>query len=233
MNLQIIYEDEWLLCVNKPNNTVVHHAYFSRNIANEVSLLQMVKDEKNYKVYPIHRLDRKTSGIIILAKQKEYVVDFQQLFEKNSIEKIYYGVVRGFSPKNKIIDMPVKGKDKKEHKAAITYLETLDSTTLNIPVKPYSTSRYSLVKLMPKTGRTHQLRIHSYKINHPLLGDSKYGDINHNAMFVKEFGFKNLFLHSGLLIFKHPKTNELLNLKADFPKDWENLFKKFEWKNPL
>ena len=233
MNLQVIYEDEWLLCVNKPNNMVVHHAYFSRNVADELSLLQYVENEKKFKVYPIHRLDRKTSGIILLAKQKEYVAMFQQLFETNSIEKTYFGVVRGFSPEKRIIDMPVKGKDKKEHKDAVTHLETLANITLNIPVKPYETSRYSLVKLTPKTGRTHQLRIHTYKNNHPLLGDSKYGDINHNAMFVKELGFNNLFLHAGKLEFNHPKTAEALILKAEFPEDWNRLFEQFEWENPL
>jgi tRNA pseudouridine65 synthase len=233
MSLEIIYEDEWVLCVNKPNSMVVHHAYFSRNVADEQSLLQFVEKEKGYKVYPIHRLDRKTSGIILLAKAKEYVSMFQQLFESNAIQKIYFGVVRGFSPENKIIDMPVKGKDKKEHKDAITHLESLATITLDIPVKPYDTSRYSLVKLTPKTGRTHQLRIHTYKNNHPLLGDSKYGDINHNAMFVKEFGFNNLFLHAGKLEFKHPKTNELLQLIANFPDDWYTLFEQFDWKNPL
>lgn len=233
MNLDIIYEDEWLLCVNKPNNMVVHHSYFSRNVANELSLLQLVEDQKKTKVYPIHRLDRKTSGIILLAKQKEFVVMFQQLFENDSVQKTYFGVVRGFSPKEKIIDLPVKGKDKKEHKNAITHLKTLNKITLDIPVKPYDTSRYSLVKLTPKTGRTHQLRIHTYKNNHPLLGDSKYGDINHNAMFVKEFDFNNLFLHAGQLEFSHPKNNKLLVLKANFPEDWYRLLLQFNWKNPL
>jgi tRNA pseudouridine65 synthase len=233
MNLQVIYEDQWILCVNKPNNMVVHHAYFSRNVASELSLLQLAENEKEMKLYPIHRLDRKTSGIILLAKQKEYVAMFQQLFEKKQIEKKYFGVVRGFSPEKKIIDLPVKGKDKKKHKNAITHLSTLDSITLNIPVKPYDTSRYSLVELLPKTGRTHQLRIHTYKNNHPLLGDSKYGDINHNAMFVKEFGFQHLFLHAGVLLFNHPKTNQELCLIANFPKDWCTLLKNFNWKNPL
>ncbi|MDB2385542.1 pseudouridine synthase [Polaribacter sp.] len=233
MNLDIIFEDEWLLCVNKPNNMVVHHAYFSRNVIDEMSLLQFVEKEKNIKVFPIHRLDRRTSGIILLAKQKEYVAEFQKLFEANKIEKKYYGVVRGFSPEEKLIDAPVKGKDKKEYKDAITLLKTLDNITLDIPVKPYDTSRYSLVELIPKTGRTHQLRIHTYKNNHPLVGDTKYGDINHNAMFVKEFQMDNLFLHAGKLEFQHPKNDKFLKLKAKFPKDWIALFEKFDWENPL
>lgn len=233
MSLEIIYEDDYLLCVSKPNNILVHHAYHSRNVADEDSLLQLIFKLKNYKVYPIHRLDRKTSGIILLAKQKEYVSKFQELFTNNEIQKTYFGVVRGFSPDSKTIDSPVKGRDANVHKEALTYLKTLENITLNIPVKPYDSSRYSLVQLSPKTGRMHQLRVHSNKISHPLIGDSKYGDKNHDMMFDENFGWKNLFLHAGKLEFKHPFTSEELILKASFPDDWLALFTSFNWKNPL
>lgn len=233
MSLEIIYEDEYMLCVTKPNNVLVHHAYHSRNMSDEKSLLQLIQEQIGLKTYPIHRLDRKTSGAILLAKNKEYVSKFQDLFTKNEIYKIYYGVVRGFSPATKTIDSPVKGRDANVHKEALTELKTLENITLEIPVKPYETSRYSLVELLPKTGRMHQLRVHSNKISHPLIGDAKYGDKNHDVMFDNNFGFKNLFLHAGRLEFKHPFTNEKMILKASFPKDWTTLFEKFSWKNPL
>jgi tRNA pseudouridine65 synthase len=233
MSLEIIYEDEYVLCVTKPNNVLVHHAYHSRNMSDEKSLLQLIQEQIGLKTYPIHRLDRKTSGAILLAKNKEYVSKFQDLFTKNEIQKNYYGVVRGFSPASKTIDSPVKGRDANVHKEALTELKTLENITLEIPVKPYDTSRYSLVELFPKTGRMHQLRVHSNKISHPLIGDTKYGDKNHDVMFDENFGFKNLFLHAGKLEFTHPFTNEKLILKASFPKDWIALFEKFSWKNPL
>ena len=233
MSLEIIFEDEYILCVNKPNNVLVHHAHLSRNVADEDSLLQLIEAQKALKVYPIHRLDRKTSGIILLAKHKEYVTDFQSLFINNTIQKTYYGVVRGFSPESKIIDSPVKGRDAKVHKDALTELKTLAKVTLNIPVKPYDSSRYSLVELLPKTGRMHQLRVHMNKISHPLIGDAKYGDKNHDLMYENQFGFKNLFLHAGKLEFTHPFFNEKMVLKATFPIDWLSLFEKFDWSNPL
>ena len=233
MSLEIIFEDEYILCVNKPNNVLVHHAHLSRNVADEDSLLQLIEAQKALKVYPIHRLDRKTSGIILLAKHKEYIADFQSLFTNNTIQKTYYGVVRGFSPESKVIDSPVKGRDSKVHKDALTELKTLAKITLNIPVKPYDSSRYSLVQLLPKTGRMHQLRVHMNKISHPLIGDAKYGDKNHDLMYENQFGFNNLFLHAGQLEFIHPFTNEKLVLKATFPKDWLSLFEKFNWSNPL
>jgi tRNA pseudouridine65 synthase len=232
MSLDIIFEDQFIICVNKPNNMVVHHAYHSRNVADETCLLQLIQAEKGIKVYPIHRLDRKTSGIILLAKETTNVSKFQELFTNNEIEKTYYGVVRGFSPESKIIDSPVKGRDASIHKDALTYLKTLEQIVLEIPVKPYDSSRYSLVKLKPKTGRMHQLRVHTNKISHPLIGDIKYGDKNHDLMFEENFGWKNMFLHAGHLKFKHPFSEEVLILKANFPKDWISLFEEFTWTNP-
>ena len=233
MSLEIIFEDENIICVNKPNNVLVHHAFLSRNVADEDSLLQLIEKEFQMKVYPIHRLDRKTSGLILLAKEKEFVSKFQELFIAKEIDKIYYGIVRGHSPETKTIDSPVKGRDANVHKEALTHLKTLANTTLDIPVKPYDSSRYSLVELSPITGRMHQLRVHSNKISHPLIGDTKYGDKNHDVMFDENFGWKNLFLHAGMLKFTHPFTAEELTLKGNFPKDWIALFEEFSWTNPL
>ncbi|WP_405604867.1 pseudouridine synthase [Polaribacter sp. Asnod1-A03] len=233
MSLEIIFEDTYLLCVNKPNNMLVHHAHHSRNVIEETSLLQLILEEKGIKVFPIHRLDRKTSGIILLAKETQYVSKFQELFTNNEIQKTYFGIVRGFSPESKKIDSPVKGRDANVHKEALTFLKTLENITLEIPVKPYDSSRYSLIELLPKTGRMHQLRVHANKISHPLIGDPKYGDKNHNIMFEENFNCKNLFLHAGQLEFIHPFSSESLILKATFPKDWNIIFDKFSWKNPL
>ena len=233
MNLEIIFEDAYIICVNKPNNVLVHHAFLSRNVGDEDSLLQLIDKELQLKVYPIHRLDRKTSGMILMAKEKEFVSKFQELFTAKEIQKTYFGVVRGFSPDTKIIDSPVKGRDANVHKEALTHLKTLDNITLNIAVKPYDSSRYSLVELAPKTGRMHQLRVHTNKISHPLIGDTKYGDKNHDMMFDENFGWNHLFLHAGKLEFIHPFSSEKLLLKATFPKDWNALFEKFKWANPL
>ena len=233
MSLEIIFEDDYFICVNKPNNMLVHHAHHSRNVADETSLLQLILDETSLKVYPIHRLDRKTSGIILFAKETQFVSKFQDLFTNNEIQKTYYGVVRGYAPETKTIDSPVKGRDANVHKEALTHLKTLENITLDIPVKPYDSSRYSLIELSPKTGRMHQLRVHTNKISHPLIGDPKYGDKNHNIMFDEKFGWKNMFLHAGKLEFLHPFTTEKLTLKTSYPKDWVDLFKAFNWENPL
>ena len=233
MSLEIIYQDNYCLLVTKPNNVLVHHAHHSRNKIEEESLIQLIENQFGKRYYPIHRLDRKTSGIILLASKREYVASFQALFTNNEIQKIYYGVVRGFSEDNKVINSPVKGRDALVYREAETQLNCLDKIELNIPVKPYDSSRYSLVELKPKTGRMHQLRIHMNKVSTPLINDAKYGDKNHDLMYAKQFGWKNLFLHAGSLEFIHPFTNKKLILKSSFSEDWVQLFQEFSWKNPL
>ena len=233
MSLEIIYQDNYCLLVTKPNNVLVHHAHHSRNKIEEESLIQLIENQFGKRYYPIHRLDRKTSGIILLASKREYVASFQALFTNNEIQKIYYGVVRGFSQDNKVINSPVKGRDALVYREAETQLNCLDKIELNIPVKPYDSSRYSLVELKPKTGRMHQLRIHMNKVSTPLINDAKYGDKNHDLMYAKQFGWKNLFLHAGSLEFIHPFTNKKLILKSSFSEDWVQLFQEFSWKNPL
>ena len=232
MIVEIVHQDEHCIVVNKPNNILVHHAYHSRNKSEEDSLLQLLEQQLGKKLYPIHRLDRKTSGIILLATETSYVSKFQELFTHHEIQKTYYGIVRGFAPESKVIDSPVKGRDADVYKEAETQMHTLAKIQLEIPVKPYDSSRYSLVKLLPKTGRLHQLRIHMNKISHPLLNDAKYGDKNHNLMFEEKFGWRKLFLHAASLQFQHPFTQELLSLQATFPEDWVKAFQEFSWENP-
>lgn len=231
--VRVLYEDSFCILVNKPNNVLVHHAHHSRNKLHEESLLQLIENQGLGKLYPIHRLDRKTSGIILLAKKKEFVAKFQSLFTDKNIQKTYYAIVRGFTPDKLIIDSPVKGRDADAYKEAETHLKCLESKELNIAVKPYPSSRYSLVELQPKTGRLHQLRIHMNKISHPIIGDPKYGDKNHNLMFEQTLAVPQLLLHAGKLQFTHPFTQEKITCSAKFPEEWYRLFQKFNWKSPI
>jgi len=225
----VLYEDNYIIAVNKPNNVLVHHSKMANNARDEKTLVQLVLELTGKKYYPIHRLDRKTSGIVLFAKDKKDVAIFQNLFLNNEIQKTYYGIVRGFTPTALTIDTDVKGRDSEVYKTALTHLNTLKNKELAIPVQPYEQSRYSLVKLSPKTGRLHQLRIHMNKINHPLIGDPKYGDRFHNRMFIKEFNRDKLFLHAKAIEFKHPFTNEEIHIQAKYPSDWQKIFAIFGW----
>ncbi len=228
MKIEILFEDQHIIIVNKPNNVLIHNSYYARNIKEE-TLLDLLFAQFESHFYPVHRLDRKTSGVLMLAKQKENVAVFQELFNANQIQKTYYGIVRGFVDLALVIDSPVKNPDTKIYKEAETYCEPIHKILLEIPVIPYENSRYSLVKLMPATGRMHQLRIHLNKINHPIIGDYKYGDRFHNRMFEQEFNCEKLFLHAYSLHFIQPLTNQKIELNATFPNDWIKIFNLFDW----
>ncbi|NQV77689.1 MAG: pseudouridine synthase, partial [Lutibacter sp.] len=195
MQLEILFEDEYIIIVNKPNNVLIHKSYYARNVDGP-TLLDLLTQQFATNFYPVHRLDRKTSGALLLAKQKENVAIFQELFNKNEIKKTYLGIVRGLLSESILIDSPVKNPDTKVYKDAKTFCEPIYTKELNIAVHPYDGSRYSLVKLSPSTGRMHQLRIHLNKISHPIVGDYKYGDRFHNRMFEEEFNCHYLFLHA-------------------------------------
>ncbi len=224
--IEIIYEDDLIVVVNKPNNYLVHQSHYARNIQ-EPTLLDILADQFIDPLYPVHRLDRKTSGAIMLARQKEHVSTFQRLFTDQCITKSYYAIVRGFTDEKFTIDSPVKNNDTGFYKDAITDGKTIHQVELEIPVHPYNSSRYSLVRLTPQTGRMHQLRIHMNKISHPIIGDYKYGDRFHNRMFETEFQCIYMFLHAKHLCFEHPITHEQLDLTADLPEDWIIILNRF------
>ncbi len=226
--IEIVYEDDVLLAVNKPNNYLIHHSNYARNIE-EITLLEQLQQQFGFPLYPVHRLDRKTSGIILLLKNKEFIPQFQALFTNNTIHKTYYAIVRGFSPETGKVDSPVKNDDTGVYKEALTNYQTICSIELDIPVTPYEKSRYSLIKLMPETGRMHQLRKHMNKINHPIVGDYKYGDRFHNRMFETQFNCNYLFLLAHQITFTHPLTHQEMCLTASFPLDWLLIFNVFNW----
>ena len=168
--IEFVYEDEYIIAINKPNNYLVHQSEYAGNL-NEQSIVEFLIDQTGSMLHPIHRLDRKTSGILLFAKDKTNINSFQQLFQNNGIQKTYLAVVRGFSPENGTIDTPIKNEDSNVYRDALTEYKTLQTAELDIAVHPYVKSRYSLVKLFPKTGRMHQLRKHLNKISHPIIGD--------------------------------------------------------------
>lgn len=197
---------------------LVHHSHYARNIE-EDSLMQLLKQDGRADAFPVHRLDRKTSGLILFSKSKENVAVFQALFENKQITKIYLALLRGHVAESGIIDTPVKN-DRGNYKEALTHFRCLKHFELPFPVVPYPTSRYSLVEFTPQTGRMHQLRIHANKISHPIIGDHKYGNRHHNHFFAETLNLPNLFLHAKEMEFVHPFTNEVLHIKIAPPVFW-------------
>lgn len=229
MHIDILHEDSHCIVVNKPHNVLIHNSYYARNIREETVLDHLFATFK-HKFYPVHRLDRKTSGTLLLTKDKAHISAFQQIFVGNKIQKSYIAIVRGHLEEAIYIESPVKHPETGVYKEASTLCKPLKSVELPIPIQPYKTSRYSLVELLPETGRIHQLRIHMNKISKPILGDFKYGDRFHNRMIAERFGCDNLFLHAHKINFKHPFSKEILSTEAPLSSHWNKIFGEFGWR---
>ena len=232
MEIPILYSDKDLLIVNKPNNVLVHSSYYARNIK-EPSLIELLQARFDEKLYTVHRLDYKTSGVIIIAKSATIAGLLQKQFESTTIKKTYLALLRGYLDEEGIIDTPVKNPENGKYKEALTHYKNLESVEVNIAVKPYDKSRYSLVEFYPQTGRMHQLRIHANKISHPIIGDHKYGNRHHNKMFEVELECGHLFLHANEISFEHPTTKKTITYSAKVPLTWKYTMDKLGFKQVL
>ncbi|MFK8046393.1 MAG: pseudouridine synthase [Crocinitomicaceae bacterium] len=227
-SIDVVYEDEWLKIVSKPSNLIVHHSRYARNL-DERSLCQLINETSiEATLHPIHRLDRKTSGLIIFAKLKHIIPKFQKLFDTNAIEKSYLALVRGHIHDNGKLEYPIRADEETTYKDAETHYKPLQLIDVDIPVVPYPSSRYTILELTPKTGRMHQLRKHMNKFSHPIIGDPKYGNRHHNHMFIEELDIGNLFLHAYKLRFNHPETDELITISAELPDFWNKALNRFK-----
>jgi len=235
--LEILYQDEYLVAVNKPSGLLVHRSPIDKHETKFA--LQLVRDQIGQYVYPVHRLDKPTSGVLIFALNSDITQAMSDLFRSHEVQKEYIAVVRGYTREEELIDYPLKQMlDTKEQKRqgitkeaqeAQTYYERLATVELPYAVSRYPVARYSLVKLLPKTGRKHQLRRHMKHIFHPIVGDTKHGRGEHNTLFREKFDCHRLLLHAQNVVFEHPVTKEKIMIVAPFDQVFEDLFKVFNW----
>jgi len=209
--LEIIYQDKYIIAINKPHGLLVHQSSIARDA--EEFALQLLRDQIGQTVWPCHRLDRKTGGLLLFALDKETEIRTQLLFQNNQIKKAYLAIVRGHTPEKMTIDYPLM-KENGNQQEAITHFSTLAHTELDLPFGKHSTSRYSLVKAEPQTGRMHQLRRHFAHINHPIIGDRPHGCNKQNKLFKDKWKMDTMMLHALALEFLHPVTKSILKLAA-------------------
>ncbi|MFT7859471.1 MAG: tRNA pseudouridine(65) synthase TruC [Sulfurimonas sp.] len=234
--LEILYQDQYLVAINKPSGLLVHRSMIDRH---EIYYaMKILRDQLGQWVYPIHRLDKPTSGVLLFALDKESARLLNEQFRAREAQKRYIAVVRGYL-EDGVINHPLKEKldkiadkdanENKEAQEAITEYNSLARVELDGCVGRYDTVRYSLVELLPKTGRKHQLRRHMKHISHHILGDTKYGRGEHNKFIRKEYNIHRLLLHCKDFSFTHPYSGEEIKLEAKFDKTFENLMKQFDW----
>ncbi|MEG1388069.1 MAG: pseudouridine synthase, partial [Algoriella sp.] len=173
-------------------------------------------------VYPIHRLDRKTSGVLLFALDKEALKIMNDRFATREVEKKYLAILRGWSPDELTIDYDLTNDDGVKQNA-ITYFRRLQKAEIELEFNNHPTSRYSLVEAIPETGRMHQLRKHFKHILHPILGSRPHGCNKQNKLWLENFELKGMMLHAHQLVFNHPITNERITLNATINEEFEKV----------
>ncbi|WP_323751134.1 pseudouridine synthase [Marinobacter sp.] len=216
-----IYCDQWLLAVHKPSGLLVHRSPIDKH-ETEFALQYARELNGGQHVFPIHRLDRPTSGLLLFARDPDTARVMGQAMMAGEVTKTYLAIVRGWTPETGVIDHPLKDEpeDRRQKgqeqpiREALTHYRRLATAELPVEIERYPTSRYSLVELYPKTGRKHQLRRHMKHINHPIIGDANHGRGRHNRYFAERFGQGRLLLAATELRFRHPVTGDEVVLKA-------------------
>jgi tRNA pseudouridine65 synthase len=215
--MEVIFQDASLILVNKPPGVLIHRT--GLDTRETYFLLQEVRNMVGGHVYPVHRLDRKTSGIILFAKSGAVSALLNSQFRDHQVKKIYLAIVRGHTPDEGTIDYPLK--DEKERlKEAITHFTTIKRSEIPVSSGRFATSRYSLVSLKPVTGRMHQLRRHMSHIFHPIIGDRPHGCNKQNRFFKECFGLDQMLLHASEIQFLHPETNCPTSYSASLPSEF-------------
>ncbi len=220
--LDILYRDDDLVAVHKPSGLLVHRSEIDRRETRFA--LQLVRDQLGQWVYPVHRLDRPTSGVLLLALNPEAARALSAAFADGMVKKTYLAVVRGIAPEEGLIDYPLveepdrisdrQASKDKGAQPAVTAFRRLAQVELPCPVGRYPSSRYSLLEAHPRTGRKHQLRRHFKHLFHPIIGDTKHGEGRHNRFFREEFDCHRLLLAAIAVEFQHPVTGVLIRVSA-------------------
>jgi tRNA pseudouridine65 synthase len=224
--LEILFRDEHLIAINKPHGLLVHRSSIAADV--EEFALQLLRDQTGQWVNPVHRLDRKTGGVLLFAFNKQIEAAMQKQFAENLVKKKYLAIVRGYTPDQEDIDYPLR-KENGTLQEAFTSYRTLKQAELNVPLGNHPTSRYSFIEAMPSTGRMHQLRKHFSHIFHPIIGDRTHGCNKQNRLFKEKWQMDTMLLHASCVTFNHPVTNEVVVIEAPLQKEFLRVMELMGW----
>ncbi|MGD8366013.1 MAG: pseudouridine synthase [Desulfobacterales bacterium] len=231
-SLEILFRDEHLIVVHKPAGMMVHRSPLAGR--GEQFVLQMLRNRIGRRVYPVHRLDKPTSGALLFSLDPETAGIMAGYFAHRQVQKTYLAVVRGFLDEQGTVDLPLRGDVYRKRpeeilKTARTGFVRLCQIEVPHPVGPYATARYSLLQVTPETGRMHQIRRHLRDIAHPVVGDRRYGDNRHNRFFKETIGCGRLMLAAVELGFTHPVTGHRLAVTAPLGPNFQSVLERFGW----
>ena len=220
----ILFEDDFVLAIDKPAGVAVHGG--SGVSFGVIEQLRMARPESDF-LELVHRLDRETSGILLIAKRRMALKLLQEQFRERETDKVYLALVKGNWPANqRVIDKALHkyeapNGERRVKVVANDHLDGLRSVTLVKVRNPVANGAFTLLEVTIKTGRTHQIRVHLADAGHPIAGDDKYGDFDLNKTLQKSNAntpsLKRMFLHAWSLKFNHPKLRKVVHLTAGLP----------------
>lgn len=202
-DIEILYRDHECVAVNKPSGLAVHRGWAD----DDAYAMTLARDALGQWVYPVHRLDRGASGVLLFGLSSEAARKLCELFERRAVEKTYVALVRGAPPESVTIDHPLRPDNSDTPQPALTELRRLEQF-----------GRYAWVEAKPHTGRLHQIRRHLKHISCPIIGDVRYGKGEHNRLFRERYSLHRLALHARGLKLSQPDGTQLV-IEAPLPRE--------------
>ena len=230
--LDILYQDDALIAVNKPAGLAVHRSKMVGNA--EEFLIDQLREQVGGIVYLAHRLDRATSGVLLIARSNEIAATLGEQFMGRSVRKRYLAVVRGWpEPEEGVIDYALPGsRETGPRREASTRYSRVATIEVPIELGRYPQQRYALVLAQPETGRFRQIRKHLAHIHHPVIGDCQHGRGDHNRLYKQYFGCHRMLLHAQRLQFAHPLDGRPMVIDAALDREYSDLLTRFGWSLP-
>ena len=225
--IEVLYRDEYIAVVNKPAGLMAHSSALARG--EDDFLHDRLREQFGCKIFLIHRLDRATSGCLLIAFDNPSASTLGKQFMTRDVEKSYLAICRGWPDAAFTIDYDLDGgPGKPEKKPAITEFKRLATAEIEVASAQHESSRYALMMCTPQTGRFRQIRRHFKHIFHHLIGDTSHGDGRHNRTF-RMMGVHRMLLHAWQLSFRHPVSNESMKVTAAWDGEFEKAMQKMGW----
>jgi len=219
--LRVLWQEGACLAIHKPAGWLVHRT--GLDAAETRFVVQTLRDQLGQHVYPVHRLDKGTSGVLLMALSAEAARDLAGLFERRQVHKRYLAMVRGWPHAVLDVDHPLRPDDSPPDtpaQDARTRLLRVATWQIDEPIDRYPSTRVALVEAQPETGRRHQIRRHLKHIAHPIIGDATHGKGAHNRWWAQRLGGQRLWLHASELRWPHPTESREVVVRSD-PTDAE------------